>query len=280
MVSNFLVQADYQRQYLQTQQQTQLSQIALDQSVAEARANAETLHQRYLAAALDVQRVQDTVVSYDRAYAEGAVAKIEWQDKHTELRSDQAVAESARVAWKRAQEQVNHIVADQNAKLVSDRALSAQSQSLAQQVGSQPLLAPVSGYIVNCVDRPDNVLQPGTALFDIYSPDRAYVLAYFSPGGVENVSIGQPVKIRIAGVKDQVTGHVLSIYPDLSRLPPQLTKFFWQHVQFAEYRPVKIAIDRISAADRQKLYYDAQARVSINLHRWPEHSGTAVSDER
>jgi multidrug resistance efflux pump len=154
-------------------------------------------------------------------------------------------------------------VRDQNAKLRSDRQLTNQAQSLADQVGSQPLVAPVSGYIVDCVDRPANVLQPSTPLFDIYSPDRAYVLAYFNPDSVGRIHLGEAVGVSIAGLSHDVTGQIVAVYPDLARLPPQLTKFFWQHVQFSEFRPVKIALDGISAADRGRLYYDAQARVYI-----------------
>lgn len=277
IVSNFLVQADYQREYLNSQQQEQLSQISLDQNVAEARENAETLHQRYIAAESDLHRVQDTVKSYESAYAQGAVAKIEWQDKEAEVQTDEAVAASAQEAWQRAQERVGIIQRDANEKIASDQQLSTQAQSLAQQVSKQPLYAPVTGYIVNCVERPQNVVDPGVHLFDIYSPDRAYILAYFNPNAVSGVQLGQQARISIAGVPHDVKGHVVAIYPDLDKLPAQLTKFFWQHVQFSEFRPVKIVIDQISQEDREKLYYDAQARVYIDRHPRVASSGPAVS---
>jgi multidrug resistance efflux pump len=277
IVSNFLVQADYQREYIQSEQQEQLSQISLDQNVAEARENAETLHQRYVAALSDQQRVQETVKSYERAYAQGAVSRIEWQDKQAELATDEAVTASAKEAWERAQERVDVIVRDSNEKIASDQELSTQAQSLAQQVSRQPLIAPVTGYIVDCVDRPQNVIDPGVHLFDIYSPDRAFILAYFNPNAVAGVQLGQKARISIAGISHDVTGHVISIYPDLDKLPAQLTKFFWQHVQFSEFRPVKISIDTISKEDREKLYYDAQARVYIDRHPRSSSSDSAVS---
>jgi multidrug resistance efflux pump len=277
IVSNFLVQADYQREYLNSQQQEQLSQISLDQNVAEARENAETLHQRYIAAESNLQRVQQTLGSYQRAYAQGAVSRIEWQDKEAEVATDQADASSAQEAWQRAQERVNVIERDANEKIASDQELATQAQSLAQQVSKQPLFAPVTGYIVDCVERPQNVIDPGVHLFDIYSPDRAYILAYFSPNSVTGVQLGERARISIAGVPHDVIGHVVAIYPDLDKLPSQLTKFFWQHVQFSEFRPVKIAIDTISKADREKLYYDAQARVYIDRHPRTASSAPAVS---
>ncbi|HTV73669.1 MAG TPA: HlyD family efflux transporter periplasmic adaptor subunit [Candidatus Acidoferrales bacterium] len=267
VVSNFLVQADYQRQYLQSEQQSELAEIALLQSVAQAQENAESQHQRYLAAELDEQRAADTLKSYDAGYREGVVSKIDWQDRHTELQTDAALTQSAYAAWQHAEQIVNRVLADQKSKVAVDRKLMSQSHSLSTQIGSQPLLAPVSGYIVDCVDRPANILEPGTRLFDIYSPDRAYVLGYFNPDSVAKVQIGEPADVSIAGLPHGVAGRVAAIYPDLVRLPPQLTKFFWQHVQFSEFRPVKISLDELSAADRARLYYDAQARISIALHQ-------------
>lgn len=278
MVSNFLVQADYQRQYLQSSEQQQLSQIALDQSVDQARENAESLHQRYLAAQANQQRVAETLNSYRQAYAEGAVSRIVLQDKVAELQADQAETSGALEAWQRAQQRVGVIERDERSKIASDKALAQQAQQLAQQVGSQPLFASVSGYVVDCVDRPQNVISPGQPLFDIYAPDRAYVLAYFSPSSVASVELGQEARISVAGLPHDVTGHVVAIYPDLSKLPAQLTKFFWQHVQFSEFRPVKIAFDRLTPAEREKLYYDAQARVYIS--RGATAPASSVSGEK
>ena len=277
IVSNFIVQADYQREYLQSAQQQQLSQIALDQNIAEARDNAEALHQRYVASQTDLQRVADTARSYEQAYAEGAIPRIDLSDKETELRADRSQTASALEAWQRARQHVNVVQKDASSKLESDRQLSSQAQSLAQQVSRQPLYAPVSGYIVDCVGRPQNVIDAGVHLFDIYAPDRSYILAYFDPNTVNDVQIGQVARISIAGVPNMATGHVVAIYPNLSKLPSQLTRFFWQHVQFSEYRPVKIAIDHISKADREKLYYDAQARIYIDRGARSGASPAAVS---
>jgi multidrug resistance efflux pump len=122
----------------------------------------------------------------------------------------------------------------------------------------------VTGDIVDCIDRPQNVIEPGTPILSLFQPNRAYVVAYFDPNAVAKVRVGQTAEVKITGVPHSVQGRVAWIYPNLTALPPDLTLFFWQHVQFSQYRPVKILLDRLPALDRQQLYYGAKARVSIS----------------
>ncbi len=272
VVSNFLVQADYQRQYLQSVSDLQLSKIALDEHVLTAKENAETLHEKYLAAAIDAERLGNTFASYDQAYRGGAVPRVDWDNKRNEWQAAAALARSDYQAWQRAAQAVEKVGYDQTAKINSDKQLSQQAQDLATRTGSEALRAPVSGYIVDCVDRPQNVIEPSTPIFNIFEPNRAYVLAYFDPGAVEKVHLGQQVNVTIAGVSGRLTGTVGAIYPTLSKLPPELTRFFWQHVQWSEFRPVKILLDNVPAKQRQQLYYGAQARVTLGLN---DHSKAA-----
>lgn len=277
MVSNFLVQADYQRQYLLSLEQLQLSRIGLDEHVAAAQSNAASLQEHYQAAALDAKRLGDQFHAYDAAYRQGAVPLVDWQQRKTEWLTAQASAESARLAWQQAEQSVSKLRNDETQRISSSQQLTQASQVLAQRVGGEPLVAPVSGYIVNCLERPENVIQPSSPLFDIFEPQHAYVLAYFSPDAVERIDIGEHVSVNIAGIPHTISGHVISIYPELVALPAQLTRFFWQHVQWAQYRPVRIAFDNLSAKDRDRLYYDAQARVSITLH---SNSGNQAVSKR
>lgn len=265
MVSNFLVQADYQRQFLQSEQQRQLSEIALDQNVAAAQQNASTMREKALEAQINAQKLAGDFRSYDAAYRQGAIAKVEWDARRLEWQSAEAEARSAQSAYQRAEQEVGRITQAQNARIASSAQISNQAQSLAQRVGSEPLLAPVSGYIVECIDRPQNVIEASKPIFSIFEPNRTYVLAYFDPNSIEKIRLDEPVDVTISGLSHNVTGRVGSIYPNLTKLPPQLTRFFWQHVQFSEYRPVKILLDKLSPEDRARLYYGAQARVSVSL---------------
>lgn len=265
VVSNFLVQSDYQHQYLQSQQQVELSRVALDERVSAAKTNADSLKAKYEAAQLDVDRTHNAFLSYDQAYKQGAIAKVDWQGKLTEWQTAQANARSALSDWQLAQQEVGHIAAAENARIAASQQLSDSAQAMAQQVSSEPLVAPVSGYIVHCTQRPMNVIEPATPLFNIFEPNRAYVLAYFSPSAVSKIHLNQTVDMNIAGINKTVPGRVSAIYPDLTALPTQLTRFFWQHVQWNEYRPVRIELDKLPAKDRQELYFDAQAQVSVRL---------------
>ena len=152
-------------------------------------------------------------------------------------------------------------------KISTDQEVSKRVGALAQRVSSEPLKAPVGGYIVNCTDRPENVIEPSTPLFDIFDPQRAYVLAYFDPRAMAKVPVGQPVEVMVAGLSPTLAGHVVRIYPTLVKLPEELTRFFWQHVQWSEYRPVRIALDGIDPQVREQLYYGAQTRVRVRIRR-------------
>jgi membrane fusion protein (multidrug efflux system) len=264
VVSNFLIQADYQRQYLQGVEQAQVADVALEQNVATARANAESLREKYEVAVADVAREQQALGSYDQAYKLGALPQVDWQEKHAEMVGLQAEERSALAAWKRAQLFVDQVSATQTSRLSSYQELQNQAQSVAQRVGQETLNAPVTGDIVECVERPQNVIEPGTALFNIFQPDRAYLVAYFAPNAIGKVRVGQRASVDITGLQHPVTGRVAWIYPDMDALPPELTRFFWQHVQFSQYRPVKIVFDPLPEKDRQQIYYGAQARVTIS----------------
>lgn len=264
-VSNFMDQANYQRQYLQSVEQVELSKIGLDERVAAAQTNAASLREAYRSAELNARRLGEQFRAYDEAFAQDAVPRVEWQQRRSEWLTAAALANSERLAWRRAEQAIPRLKKDESQRVRSSQDLADASAQLASRTGAEPLTAPVTGYVVDCIQRPQNVIQPGAPMFEIFQPDRAYALAYFSPDAIEHIEIGQKVDVNISGIPKRVTGHVVSVYPELVALPSQLTRFFWQHVQWGQYRPVRIALDGMNAQDREKLYYDAQARVTIEL---------------
>lgn len=263
VVSNFLVKAQYDREYAQSVSQIQLSQIALDEGIAQAQTNASMLREKYVASSQDAQRLHQTYLAYDSAYHGGAISQVDWQSKRNEWLSAAALARSDEEAWNLAKQQVQRIGNDQHQKLAKDEALANQARDLADRVGHETLVAPVSGYIVNCVDRPSNVVDPSKPIYTIFQPQRAYVLAYFSPSAVGRISIQQPVDITVQGIKTPIKGRVYSIYPDVAKLPTELTRYFWQHQQWSKYRPVRISLESVPRDVREKLYYGAQVSVSF-----------------
>ena len=107
------------------------------------------------------------------------------------------------------------------------------------------------------------MIDPGKPLFSIFQPQRAYVLAFFSPGAVGRISLDQNDQLNVQGIKEPIHGRVAAIYPDLAKLPAELTRFFWQHEQWNKYRPVRISLENVSPALRAKFYYGAQVQISV-----------------
>lgn len=269
LISNFLVQADYAHQYEQAATQLQLSKIGLDEGVAAALSEEETAHQKYLAASIDADRLGDVFTSYDRAFQSGAIGQIEWQAKRDAWKSAQAIAEGAHSAWTYAQQHVQRVQIDEQEKIRANQETSERSRSLVERTGGETITAPVSGYIVDCVDREQITVDAGSKLFNIFDPQHAYALAYFDPNSLEKVHIGSQADVTIQGITHPYSGRIKFLYPNLASLPHQLTRFFWQHAQWSEYRPVRISFDHLPHELRKQLYYGAQARVRIRLHDSP-----------
>ncbi len=267
VVSNFLVQAEYEQQYQQSLAELGLSQIALDQGVAEALTEEAADSAKYDAARIDARRLHEVFLTYRSAYKAGAIPRVELDSKREDWLVAESTAESLRQIFEHASEHVRRVNSDNSTRISQSRDNSQREQTLAKRVSAEALTAPVSGFVMNCKLRPDNVVAAGAPIFDIFSPQRAYVIAYFSPHDLEHVRIGQHVDVNVAGEKSKIVGRVVSVYPDLAKLPPQLTRFFWQHVQWSEYRPVRIALDGLKPAQRSSLYYDAQTRVSVRIPR-------------
>ncbi len=267
VVSNYLVQAEYEQQYQQSISELGLSQIALDQGGAAATTEESADLAKYQAADIEARRLHDVFTNYDAAYRAGGIPRVEWESKRQDWLAAVSTSEGLRQVWQHASEHVQRVNSDNQTRVASDARNSERQASLAKRVSAEALTAPVSGFVMNCKLRPDNVVDAGAPIFDIFSPQRAYVIAYYNPGDLEHVHIGQHADVYVAGSKRPIDGRVVSVYPDLAKLPTQLTRFFWQHVQWSEYRPVRIALDHVAPAVRAQLYYDAQTRVRIPIPR-------------
>ncbi len=266
IVSNFLVQADYDEQYAEAKERLVLARIALDEGVSQARALEEAAHQKYLAAQLDADRKGSLFAAYDHSYRAGAVGRVEWQSVRQEWLAAVATARGLRAGWRDAQERLKRVVIDERSRINANQENTNRIGALSQRVSAEPLKAPVGGIIVECNNlRPDNVIDPGTPLFDIFDPQRAYILAFFDPSAVDRLRVGQKAEITVKGIARTLDGRVIGIYPNLTKLPEQMTRFFWEHVQWSEYRPVRIAFTNLPESVREQLGYDSQSRVRIQI---------------
>lgn len=266
VISNFLVQADYDQQYEEAKERLALAKIALDEGVSQARALEDAAHQKYLAAQLDADRKGTLFEAYDRTYRLGAIGRVEWESQRAEWQTALATAKSLRDEWQDARLRLTRVGIDEEARISANTEATARVGALSKRVSAEPLKAPVSGYIVECNNlRPDNVIEPGIPLFDIFDPRRAYILAFFSPSAIANLRVGQEAQIDVKGIGQTLDGRVTGIYPNLTKLPEQMTRFFWEHVQWAEYRPVRIAFSNVPPGVLAQLGYDSQSRVRIRI---------------
>ncbi|MBD5657454.1 MAG: hypothetical protein IAI50_20070, partial [Candidatus Eremiobacteraeota bacterium] len=76
IISNFLVQAEYEQQYQASIAQLNLSQIGLDQGVDAARTAADAAQQKYVSAQSTRVRLKQTYDAYDRAYRGGGIGRV------------------------------------------------------------------------------------------------------------------------------------------------------------------------------------------------------------
>jgi multidrug resistance efflux pump len=269
IVTNFLLQGQYQQDYQRAMSDLTTQRIAQNQGVTEAIAAEASAQEHYQSAAYDARKLGLVKDAYEKTYEQGAIGRVAYEQAVGDWQAAVSEAQSLKAAWDEARERVKRVV-NEDANLVQGYAnQAAVTNQLENQVQSQTLYAPVTGRIVECQGQPQAIVVAGTPIYKIFAPDRAFVLAYFDPKSTGEIHVGDKATVSIVGYPDRVEGRVQVIYPALSRLPDQLTKFFWQHEQWSEYQPVKIALPRMNSDLLEALAYDAQARVNIQRHALP-----------
>jgi multidrug resistance efflux pump len=274
IVTNFLLEGQYQQDYQKAISDLTTQRIAQNQGVTEAIAAEASAQEHYQSAAYETQKLALVKDAYQKTYEQGAVGRVAYEQALSDWQAAVAEEQSLKSAWDQARQRVDRVEAE-DANLVQGYANQvAVTNDLKNQVQTQTLFAPVTGRVVECDGQPQAIVVAGTPIYRIFAPDRAFVLAYFDPKATEGVHVGDKATVSILGIPDKVEGRVQVIYPTLSRLPDQLTKFFWQHQQWSEYRPVKIALPKMDAGVTQALAYDAQVRVNIQRHALPWQNGS------
>ncbi|MGH7684411.1 MAG: hypothetical protein ACREMT_08705, partial [Vulcanimicrobiaceae bacterium] len=118
-VSNFLVQANYQEQYLLSLRELILSQNAFNEGIDAARSTAEASRAKFQEYSTAANRLRQVFVGYDRAYKADAIGRVEWEAKREEWQAALALAESARLEWVRDTQHVHRVESDSRAKIAS-----------------------------------------------------------------------------------------------------------------------------------------------------------------
>jgi RND family efflux transporter MFP subunit len=148
------------------------------------------------------------------------------------------------------QEQV--LAAQQQAQAAYDQALADQAVAKLNLDRSE-VKAPVNGTITNMDLRPGAYVSAGKGVMALVDTDTLHVDGYFEETKLPRIHVGAPVKIRLMGSGQQLTGHVESIAAAIedrdrsegtSLLANVNPTFNW--VRLAQRVPVRIALDESS----------------------------------
>ena len=278
IVSNFLLEGQYAEDYQKAATALHDAQIAQTEGVTEALIEQASTRQKYLSAEYDARKLQVVKDAYERTYREGAIGRVAYDGARADWEAANAQAQALEQVWAEARARVQRIQDENASRLSASQQQLALAEQLQNQVHSQTLAAPIAGRIVECTAQPQAIVDPGAPLYKIFAPDRAYILAYFDPHTAAKLRVGQIAYIDIPGVDKPAEGTISAVLPSLSKLPDQLTRYFWQHQQWSEYRPVKIFLTRTPASTRAELTYDTQVHVRIPQHEitWQALSRTVV----
>jgi multidrug resistance efflux pump len=278
IVTNFLLQGQYEQDNQRMSADLVTQQIAQSQGLTEALAAEASALERYQSAVYETRKLETIKDAYEHTFEAGAIGRLPYEEAAADWRAAVAEQQSLQSLWEQAHDRVARVKSEDGNLEKSYANQVAVSDDLKNQVHAQALFAPVSGRIVQCDGEPQAIIEAGTAIYKIFSPKRAYVLAYFDPPATARVHVGDKVAVSIVGFPTRIEGRVVVIYPTLSRLPDQLTRFFWQHQQWSEYRPIKISIPTMDNNLTDQLAYDAQVHVEIQQHMLPWQSRTVETE--
>lgn len=144
------------------------------------------------------------------------------------------------------------------AKVETADAALAQAQAArataALNVARTEVRASVNGVVTNLDLHPGDFLAPGAQAMALVDSDSIRIEGYFEETKLGQIQIGDKVRIRLMGDKNDLLGHVDSISAGISDdqrgdsrnlLPTVQPTFAW--VRLAQRIPVRIHIDRMPA---------------------------------
>ena len=129
------------------------------------------------------------------------------------------------------------------------------------QLSYTTLTAPADGVVSKKNVQPGQVVGPGQQLLGLVGSGRSWVMANFKETQLENMQVGQPVKLEFdAYPKEKFQGHIESMSAAtgarFALLPPDNAS--GNFVKVTQRVPVKIALDKLDAA------HPLRAGMSVN----------------
>ncbi|MBZ0106443.1 MAG: HlyD family efflux transporter periplasmic adaptor subunit [Sulfuricella denitrificans] len=273
MVSNFILDEQYASDYQTRQTSLHLERINQNEGAAAAAMEVQMAQQSYRAAASSADKARALSQAYDELHDARAIGRVARDAARSDLQRANAESAALKEAWNRSRMNLAQIKKGSVEKVASLEQQLNLIDDARKRVSTQPILSPASGQVLDCTAFPNAVVEAGTPIYRIFDIDRAYVMVFTDPSEISSLSVGMPAYISIPGVSKTLPGHITALTPEASRLPESLTRYFWQHNQWSQYRPVKIALDNLAGLDpalREKLIYDARVQVRIPVSSWGE----------
>ena len=263
VVTNFIMEGQYAQDYQKASEGLSTERIAETEGLNQALTDEATASERYSAAASQARKLDIVKDAYERTYRQGAIDRVAYETARADWQAAVAQADSYRSMLVASQEHVQRVRDEDAERIAGYEQEAALVSDLKDKVHAQTLSAPISGRVVDCTAQPAQVIEAGTPIYKIFAPSRAYVLAFFEPKTAQRVRLGAVASVHLAGNDTPLEGRVVAIYSSLSKLPDQLTRYFWQKDQWSEYRPIKIKLLNVEPQMLQELTYDAQVAVTI-----------------
>ncbi|AVG77768.1 HlyD family secretion protein [Pantoea ananatis] len=184
---------------------------------------------------------------YNRLYKSGTVAADEQQKASSAQRSATATVRQSEAALAAAIKQVGVLQAAVRSSQADVAAAKANVDQARLNLSYTSIVAPVAGMVGQRTVRLGAWVSAGTRLLAVVPLQQTYITANYLETQLKDVRPGQPVRIKVDALPDQVfTGHVDSIAPatgaTFSAISPDNAT--GNYTKIVQRLPVKIVLDK------------------------------------
>jgi membrane fusion protein (multidrug efflux system) len=246
-----LDQADYQQRVNAAEAAlfaAQAQVTAARAGVATAEANVRTAQTTIGVSEANQERLQKDLKRSDLLRKQDIIPQSEYDAVQASLKSTAAQRATATDQVSVARQQV----AAASQQIAVAQAVVKQRQAdldnAKLQLSYTTITAPENGIISKKNVQPGQVVGPGQQLFGIVGSARTWVVANFKETQLEDMKVGQPVKIEVdAYPNEEFSGHIESLSAAtgarFALLPPDNAS--GNFVKVTQRIPVRIAIDKV-----------------------------------